>query len=255
MYIKKQDFHPQPFQAGEPRRKVIFRLLSLFVVIVLLAGSSSSVFATTPAGSDGVPKPENLVIYTPWANGVNAVINGDSNGYGDGGHTGTEHFALDFNLNPEGSLVFPVRQGDIVYSGDGWSTYGNTVIIRHDIGGDYYYYSQYAHLANINPTIDNVGKDDTPRSISISTTLGNEGDTGGDWGVHLHFSLRRCDRNANIWVGDLPNNLFHTTICQSVVPEPMIGREVYEGFGLSTNWSGPLYGGQVGADTVPGPPS
>jgi murein DD-endopeptidase MepM/ murein hydrolase activator NlpD len=226
-------------------------ILIATVVAILFFGNIFPTSATTPAGLDGVSKPVNLIIFSPWKNDAFARANGD--GYGEGFHRGAQHFAIDFNLSPEGSAVYPVQSGNTIFAGSGWSSYGNTVVIRHDIGDEFYYYSQYAHLSNIDENVS--GNPDIPPEIGRDQILGYEGNTGGEFGVHLHFSMRRCKKSADIWKGgNFPSELNSETICVSVVPEPLIGGEVYEGFGLN-DWNGPLLPSYSETDTIPGPPT
>ena len=53
--------------------------------------------------------------------------------------------AGDFSIAP-GTVVFAQWVGEGTQDP---SPYGRTVIVRHDIGDGYYYYSQYSHLASI----------------------------------------------------------------------------------------------------------
>jgi len=139
------------------KRNATLRLISITIIVILFLGNSFPVSATTPEGSYGVSKPENLVIYLPWANDVSALANGNDYGAPGSDHTGNQYFAIDFNLQPNntGMAVHPARPGYVIYADD-WtdSGFGNTVIIRHDIGDDYCPFAEiFGEIANFKTTI------------------------------------------------------------------------------------------------------
>jgi len=88
------------------------------------------------------------------------------------------HEGLDLNAK-SGTEVFAVSGGQVVYSGNGLSGYGNLIIVRHEAG----LFSVYAHLSN-----RKVSKGD---KIMMGQFLGQSGKTGRVTGPHLHFEIRR----------------------------------------------------------------
>jgi hypothetical protein len=246
MYTKTQISLSELFGTRASRRKGLFSLLSFFIVMVLLLGSSSPVFATTPEDtSHGESKKAELVLRVPWGDDTQyALANGSL--YGKDLHSDAynQFYAIDFNLQPNNSwlLVYPARSGNVFYAG--WiNKLGNTVVIRHDIGDDRYYYTLYAHLKEIYVTSGEFIRD---------AAIGREGNTGGDFSPHLHFAVFSCDRNSL----DISELFVFSGRCKSVIPEPLIGREVYEGFGMNNTFSPTtkLYGADPGSDTPSGAP-
>lgn len=79
---------------------------------------------------------------------------------------------------PEGSRVFCVAEGTVVYSG--WlKGYGNMVIVDHGSG----YHSLYAHLQSRLVDVDN--------ELEEGEELGSVGDTGSLKGAYLYFEIRK----------------------------------------------------------------
>jgi hypothetical protein len=237
------------------------KLFFLLIFLVMVLGDPLPASATTPVtGNYGIKKPDALVLWTPWGPGIQAKIGG-GNTYGQGGHLPSvnQYYAIDFNLDPEGGEIYPVRQGNVVFAEWLGGGFGNTVIIRHDIGDahKFYYYSVYAHLAN--GSIKVAGHRNNPPNVNRNQVLGREGNTGGTSnGIHLHFFLVRCAKDFNIWNGSYPLNLINdTSNCKSVVPEPLIGAQVYEGFGLLDGKMDniKLIGANPGTDNPSGPPT
>lgn len=83
--------------------------------------------------------------------------------------------------------------GTVMYSGSSYGTYGNLVVIN---GYDRYYgdnpygtpyvdmpiQTRYAHLNSRSVSVGN--------NVSTSTNIGVLGNTGGDYGPHLHYETR-----------------------------------------------------------------
>lgn len=85
---------------------------------------------------------------------------------------------------PRGSNVYPVKPGEVAFSG--WQPgYGKVVIVSHDDGSE----TLYAHNArNLVSRGQHIGWD---------TPLGKVGTTGNSTGPHVHFELRRGGRPVN----------------------------------------------------------
>ena len=237
------------------KRKATLRLIAIIILAILFLGNSFPVSATTPVNTQhGIEKDEAFIIYSPWTEGVNAVINA-GNLYGEGDHTDglNQYYAIDFNLQPNNThqAIYPAQSGYVVYSDFMSGGLGNTVILRHNYDSLSDYYTLYGHLDSRNVTVNTTTKYDRT-STSI---LGWEGKTGGTptypiTGDHLHFAVFKCNKSVTI-----PSGLFvFNGNCKSVIPEPLIGREVYEGFSAIGRET-PLFGTNTGNDSPSGPPS
>ncbi|MCL4264744.1 MAG: peptidoglycan DD-metalloendopeptidase family protein [Anaerolineae bacterium] len=214
---------------------LLFGIFIVFSVIVLYYVPS---FARTPP-DHGLPKPDDFLLHLPFSLGQNSTLISHTYGrpeFGQhGNHTGPDYYAIDFNLN--GGAIRPASRGTVIIArwydehlnpaNTSLTCYGRMVLVRHS--GDFGdYVSIYTHLNSINVT---EGQD-----VELGNIIGIEGDSGsgrtyrrnnviescGTWPRHLHFALRHC---PNAQVGIFPTN------CQAVVPEPILGRHVYEGLG------------------------
>ncbi|MFW6138973.1 MAG: M23 family metallopeptidase [Spirochaetota bacterium] len=76
------------------------------------------------------------------------------------------------------------RRGNVVYA-DKADGYGNTVIIKHQIG----YYTLYGHLDEIYV--------EKPQHVETGEIIGTVGSTGRTTGPHLHFEIRRYNEKLN----------------------------------------------------------
>lgn len=86
------------------------------------------------------------------------------------------HHGIDIAA-PEGSEIYPIRSGKVIFSGEK-AGYGNMVIIDHGDG----YTTRYAHnKVNLVKTGDYVDSD---------TVIARVGSTGVSTGPHLHFEVR-----------------------------------------------------------------
>lgn len=101
-----------------------------------------------------------------------------------------DHKALDFTTGVPGGIagapVYATKAGTVVqcYTSTSW---GNTILIRHDETGDANncYYSRYAHLISL-PT-QKVG-DKVSQGDKIGA-VGRTGTVSGSTGYHLHFQI------------------------------------------------------------------
>jgi len=99
--------------------------------------------------------------------------------------------------------VYASRDGRVSFVG-ALGTYGNTVRLLHDVKGNVYE-TNYAHL-----TSDCV---ELGQEIKQGQQIGVMGNTGGSFGVHLHFEIHRGRYKKGqpnaidplLWV-DLKNN-------------------------------------------------
>jgi|GEM_PF-2683328 len=201
---------------GKQSRIFLRVFIGLFLLLILIG---DSVDARTPPGGNALPKPDYLTISLPWQPNVP----GDLRWYNYGGatHISKDDYAIDFNLN--GATIYPARQGKVTFIGrwDGTTDgYGNYVLIAHtnSLPNTNTYVSIYAHLKRIDEDLV------LDQDVQTNTPLGVEGSSGDAHKPpirHLHFALWYC---SGVSLGVFPSD------CRAVVPEPILGQEVYEGF-------------------------
>ncbi len=134
---------------------------------------------TYSGGFSGNPVP---VVPTPSAGGWVRPIAGGyriSAGWGttDSVHS-KPHEGIDLAA-PLGTPVLAANSGQVVKV-CGLSGYGNSIIIRHQIGGNTYY-TLYAHMSRI---LTSLGA-----TVSAGQQIGCVGSTGYSTGNHLHFGV------------------------------------------------------------------
>jgi len=224
--------------------KVIVKAIAVLLVIGIMIGNPNGYQPVKSNTTSGIvesnpiypemEKPEALRLFLPWADDTNGWVGGT--GYNQGFHVDNSNqtYAIDFNLSDQGGDIYPTAPGNLIYADWLGGGYGNTVILRHDIGNENYYFSLYAHLNNI--AVSGASKLEPPE-IGFDTVLGNEGMTGGtSTGPHLHYALFVCSKSVyeDLFEGDEPRYLYNLNngvhLCYSVKPEPMIGRHIYESF-------------------------
>ncbi len=88
----------------------------------------------------------------------------------------TNHYGIDI-AGSEGSPVYAVDNGVVVYAGPSDIGYGNVIVVDHGNG----WQSLYAHLSAISVACG--------ASVNQGDTLGAVGSTGNATGPHLHFEL------------------------------------------------------------------
>lgn len=114
-----------------------------------------------------------------WTKPVNGRF---TSGYGYRVHpiygTGRMHYGVDF-ANSIGTPVVSAADGVVSYAAP-FSTYGNVVMVTHNIDGQTYT-SLYAHLNNIGASVG--------QSVSKGQQIGTLGNTGNSTGPHLHFEI------------------------------------------------------------------
>jgi hypothetical protein len=93
----------------------------------------------------------------------------------------TSHSGIDFNPG-YGAAIFAIADGVVYEHGEGGSSWGNYVIIQHEIDGQTVY-SGYAHMiSGSSPLV--VGE-----VIKVGDFVGLVGATGQATGAHLHFTI------------------------------------------------------------------
>ena len=90
---------------------------------------------------------------------------------------GKLHAGIDVTGTGEGSPIYAVNNGVVVYAG--WRGYGsgNTVWIKHKNGE----YSEYAHMQSVTVKAGQV--------VYVGQQIGKMGHTGNAYGTHLHFGM------------------------------------------------------------------
>lgn len=171
--------------------------------LVLLAMLAPLLFAPLPAQA-AVP----FYVYAPWTAGVTMTVGTPGNFYGQGGHVGSDYYAVDINGLGGGNTDCgqPIRAtsaGKVIAAVHGTTGYGNYVLIDHGSG----YTSRYAHLQSI---VVSVGE-----TVVHGEVVGYMGDTGNSTACHLHFVIY------------LHGN--------SVPPSPMSGVALYDGVRIVSN--------------------
>lgn len=164
-------------------------VLSLLLLFSPLLGNNLSVQAMSASRNDGIwlfpLSSSKYGSFSDWAacpGGDKCVLCGVyHSGWGDsyhssqGGHNGIDISAA---VNTD---VYAAAPGKIVYAAS-MGARGNTIIVEHSIGNGYSYYSYYQHLNSFTKTSG---------SVSAGTVIGKVGNTGGNYGYHLHFGIVR----------------------------------------------------------------
>jgi len=96
------------------------------------------------------------------------------------------HLGEDWNKNSGGDTdcgepVFAAATGTIVYAKNAGTTWGNVLIIEHDLPNGERVQTLYGHLQKI---LKASGK------VKIREQIGEVGSADGKYGCHLHFELR-----------------------------------------------------------------
>ena len=153
---------------------------------------------TNPAISTFAATPPVLTSFTPiWPvtttkriNALDHYSNGDS------------HRGIDINAGRE-SVVYAVADGVVAETNNTCShdsdtsdtcgySWGNYVLIKHNVNGTIYY-SRYAHL-----TKDSIPSDIYPgASVACNQEIGKSGSSGSSSGPHLHLELYTGNRSEN----------------------------------------------------------
>lgn len=91
------------------------------------------------------------------------------------------HWGIDIAAQ-RGSPIYAAHSGTVVYAGDGFTGYGNLIIIEFDDQ----WATFYSHMDRIYVSQGKV--------VVQGEQIGAMGDTGRATGVHLHFEIRRNRR-------------------------------------------------------------
>jgi hypothetical protein len=163
----------------------VFRLV---IWLIILTNFSSGISIAIEPGAVNIP--DGFLIKLPFS-GSASVIAGYSPSAGSSLHKNTnnptranDYYALDFGLG-RNTPVLAISDGTVVYagwSGGGWASYGQMVIIEHHNG----YQSNYAHLEKI---LVQVGQEvPQGKEIGLSGNSSN-GAINSNLRPHLHLAL------------------------------------------------------------------
>ena len=212
---RKNLFITQAQKASKTIRKITMNMLNSLknaipvkwkIYIALIGGGTVIImgflivmFGSIFGGDDGTTYAGAFIM--PFDNAQTVSITDD---YGWRIHpvTGEEsfHYGIDFGT-PGHCEIKAVAIGEVTFAGD-FGTYGNTVILKHEIYGDVIY-SMYAHLSEI--------KVEVGQMLMQGEVIGLEGgdpvldpNPGSSTGHHLHFGMMN-ERMEYVNPGDYIN--------------------------------------------------
>ena len=183
------------FKTNAPKRHLRIVLVSMCVVLLCLmmnCGSTSADTATAKGAafitrSDGIwywPLPQKYYAkFSDWAGcpGLRNCPFHHVKHYGDSVHNGGSSYGHNgFDVATGKCDVYAAASGT-AYISKGSSGRGWYVVIEHQVSDKWSYYSYYQHLSKI--SVSNGQK------VSVGQVIGKAGNTGGNYGVHLHFGI------------------------------------------------------------------
>lgn len=194
----------------------VFRLV---IWLIILTTFSSGISIAIEPGAVNIP--DGFLIKLPFS-GSASVIAGYSPSAGSSFHKNTnnptranDYYALDFGLT-RNTPVLAIADGTVRYagwSGGGWASYGQMVIIVHHNG----YQSNYAHLEKSSVQ---VGQEvPQGKEIGLSGNSSN-GAINSNLGPHLHFALYK---NAKLQGNGTNGNTGGPYGGNAALPEPISG--------------------------------
>lgn len=158
------------------KARTIWKVVSGFAGVALLifvgfcAMFVGAIGAATQAGAD---TPGGGLISGDWAHPLGYEFKWDT--YPTGSHA---YGAIDMPA-PAGDPVYAASSGTVSEAGWSGTSYGIAVNLTHS--GDVRTY--YAHLSSVAVS--------QGQKVKAGQLIGTVGDTGGDWGAHLHFEVRQ----------------------------------------------------------------
>ena len=125
-----------------------------------------------------------------WTKPTNGTL---TSGYGwrNLGYGPEFHYGIDL-ANSTGTPIVAAAGGVVVYAGP-LSSYGNVVILTHNMDGDIYT-TVYAHLDSYSVSVG--------QSVGKGVQIARMGSTGRSTGPHLHFEV-----HIGTWQGQVPGNV------------------------------------------------
>ena len=135
----------------------------------------------------------------------------------------TNHQGFDYYA-PEGTEVLSVQDGVVISIVEGHKSYGTSITIKHTDSQNNTVYSFYAHLSEVNVSVDESVTEG--QVIAKSGITGNASDLKGQ-DQHLHFELRSRPENIKGLAGKLdPNTIVDTKFISQdseVKPQTQVG--------------------------------
>lgn len=101
-----------------------------------------------------------------------------------GDRDGSFHSGIDYQAS-EGTPIYAVEKGVVVFAGDNIWGYGDTIIIRH-VGG---FASLYAHASALGVEVG--------QEVEKGQFIAYAGESGNASGPHLHFEIREGTKAVN----------------------------------------------------------
>lgn len=101
-----------------------------------------------------------------------------------GPRKGRSHDGIDIAAET-GEPIYAVRDGEVIYSGNGLRGYGNVVILQHDTKVT----TLYAHASKLHVKVGKL--------VKPTDRIAQVGNTGRSTGPHLHFEIREGDNARN----------------------------------------------------------
>ncbi|WP_419096459.1 murein hydrolase activator EnvC family protein [Ureibacillus endophyticus] len=125
-----------------------------------------------------------------WTKPTNGTL---TSGYGwrNLGYGPEFHYGIDL-ANSTGTPIVAAAGGVVVYAGP-LSSYGNVVILTHNMDGDIYT-TVYAHLDSYSVSVG--------QTVGKGVQIARMGTTGRSTGPHLHFEV-----HIGTWQGQVPGNV------------------------------------------------
>lgn len=109
------------------------------------------------------------------------------------------HGALDIGA-VSGTEILAAQDG-VVYSIEFGRSYGYNILLKHDSGGEYVYYTRYAHM-NSSSATNGLGLK-VGSVVKAGDVIGYVGSTGDSTGPHLHFELYQFKKDQSFfWTKD-----------------------------------------------------
>ena len=159
-----------------------------YAVVQLKAGRSAGMGGNTGDGVNNYP--DGYYVTDGWLFPLGVGTWFCTRGYVVSSNKDDDHKALDFTTGVPGGIagapVYASKAGTVVQCYES-STWGNTILIRHDETGDAdnCYYTRYAHLISL--PVQKVG-DKVSQGDKIGA-VGRTGTVSGSTGFHLHFQI------------------------------------------------------------------
>lgn len=131
--------------------------------------NANSIVATTAS----------TVIYT-WPTKLHQIVSHGWWGYDPGEHYHDYHYGIDIPAS-YGSGIYAAADGTVILSTDRGDGYGKTVLIKHANGQ----VTRYSHCSSLKVT--------KGQKVKRGAIIANVGNTGGNYGYHLHFGIYKSE--------------------------------------------------------------